>query len=1375
MTHPVQLNGGVPRPEPGFSPTDFFSMAGHLKNSISYPIPPRGLIFTAMSTDLVSETSLDPVVPESPMSLAVKVELPSCVTSESRTVELPASVAESLLDLKQSLAVLPVTQNLTHYAVYCGDRNISDLFDELTTYAEIMEALALPSDSGTLHLHLKQCAYNLAAANAQILRFRESVSLQFIDKSAQDFGCSSGVSNFSNLGLTDLQQSDEDLSSANSTKESENEDKSSDTQKAKPRVELSEHDKAVIADLSEKLIQLEEPSIAGMGQFRRLNSSLKIPIKSVMVSQWSPVPAFRRAKGDLLYLTLQTLESEVFHITCHYSGFYVNKSSSAVFNPDVKLNEKGQAQKHYLLYSLVSMLSPQFQPTMDANEKSLTESSPYPEAYLLPNSTILDAPWVVGTEALVNYPDPSRTQLSLLVKSVEGAEMSTDWNEDIQAIRDLPSTNFQERILKERLMHKTMLDFTRTATSTAIDVIRGNLTAMNAPETPDKQIFLKDGIFYTSPAATADTCESTGGLEAARYLASKDLATIKILNRADVADVHSLVTCIVDYMGKRVICQAPIPGIFDSPEEKVRYGVTSDATTIAHDEQFEESFKLIAKVFHLKPHQVELEDGLKSEAEHLLSVDVKGIVGTDRRKYVIDMAKSTPLDIEFIEKHFDSSVDSSYPHAEALVRHEAIEEWWKREVSVILEDEAKRLDGLADADSKSSEEKPEITIDTDSVVFNPDACRNVNESEADQKVVRDLSRFVSQTLVNEFLDTMKSQLAPFDGSHFTELLHRAGINMRYLGHVAEQAQLREDSCVASVNASIASNEQVVEERRSELAAKDAQLAVDAAALTNKDESHSNASEQKLNPKEDTVETSPLSEDSEGKSEDLPESRATFEADLACYHAIRRLAIEEMIVRSAKHLMRSLSAEIPEYLMLTFVSHFFNCFLGKDINTKPQVTLDAEISEFAPKSASSFINLTCQDISAKIQTEVFKRFRYQLPTEWSNEIVRPVQLMRGLSRQFGIQWKAQDYPFVQSEFMPFQDATAVCSRPSSAKQSRKNKKHSAPAPAPVRVLRDSIFVADDIINFVPVIKDSDYKALCILDILQTASSHIALGDNNLGLALLGELVAIQEQIYGIVNPETARLYSLVATVYAELGFDYQAALLARKAIILTERTLGFDSHETITAYMNSAYYEALTMDLTNALKLYSQAFTLTKFVYGKDHPAMSSTLMSIASNLAEANLIEEATMLNKQALNLSVDINGAESEITASVHYRLAVMLLNSGKFAECLEHAVAAQALFTKLLGPDDRYSIHASKYVSNITKYLEYTKLVSEKKKLEAKQSTLVKPKPVGNKAPQSKSKKANSKKNTTKSTSSIATQSVDEILKFIEGPTSGNKKSKK
>ena len=63
----------------------------------------------------------------------------------------------------------------------------------------------------------------------------------------------------------------------------------------------------------------------------------------------------------------------------------------------------------------------------------------------------------------------------------------------------------------------------------------------------------------------------------------------------------------------------------------------------------------------------------------------------------------------------------------------------------------------------------------------------------DEKLVRDASGFLVETVVPRFVrDCIQLVVTPRDGEGLTAAMHARGINMRYLGQVANLASLRED-------------------------------------------------------------------------------------------------------------------------------------------------------------------------------------------------------------------------------------------------------------------------------------------------------------------------------------------------------------------------------------------------------------------------------------------------------------------------------------------------------------------------------------------------------------------------------------------------------
>ena len=86
-------------------------------------------------------------------------------------------------------------------------------------------------------------------------------------------------------------------------------------------------------------------------------ASLVDSVRNVSFSGWNPPPGNRALQGDLSYLEITTAEGLQAHVTANQEGFYLNQSTSSVFNPE-------RAETHYKSLTLVELLrkiSPSFQ------------------------------------------------------------------------------------------------------------------------------------------------------------------------------------------------------------------------------------------------------------------------------------------------------------------------------------------------------------------------------------------------------------------------------------------------------------------------------------------------------------------------------------------------------------------------------------------------------------------------------------------------------------------------------------------------------------------------------------------------------------------------------------------------------------------------------------------------------------------------------------------------------------------------------------------------------------------------------------------------------------------------------------------------------
>jgi protein TIF31 len=190
-------------------------------------------------------------------------------------------------------------------------------------------------------------------------------------------------------------------------------------------------------------------------------------IRSIAVSPWNPPPYHLRSKGHLLYLVVTTNENEQHHITAHVSGFYVNKSSNASFDPFPRQAPKAK-QAHSLL-TLLEDLSPSFRSTF---QELLEHNAKKDLLTIFQLSNAIPAnPWLVPapTSSLTPHqPDLARTQESYLISGVENTETLRDWNEEFQSTREMPKEAVHDRVFRERLTSKLFADYNDAATRGAM-------------------------------------------------------------------------------------------------------------------------------------------------------------------------------------------------------------------------------------------------------------------------------------------------------------------------------------------------------------------------------------------------------------------------------------------------------------------------------------------------------------------------------------------------------------------------------------------------------------------------------------------------------------------------------------------------------------------------------------------------------------------------------------------------------------------------------------------------------------------------------------------------------------------------------------------
>ncbi|RYC64054.1 hypothetical protein CHU98_g2172 [Xylaria longipes] len=891
-------------------------------------------------------------------------------------------------------------------------------------------------------------------------------------------------------------------------------------------------------------------------------------VKSVSLSPWNPPPYHLRQKGHLLYLIVTTNEGEQYQITSHVGGFYVNKSSNSKFDPTPRAAPK--AYSAHSLLTLLGQVSPSF---LESFEQLLQfNNRREPLATFQMTNAIPAAPWLVPSQSsplCAHSSDITRTQEGYLIAGVDNTDTLRDWNEEFQSARELPKETVQDRVFRERFISKLFADYADAAARGAILVARGEVTPLNPTEGRDAQIFVYNNVFFSFGADGVGTFTSEGGDDAARVATGKDVNGVRIVNQLDIDGLYSPATVVVDYLGKRIVGQTVVPGIFkqrEPGENSIDYGAVEGKDVVAADERFAAPFEKLSQALHVKKHPVWDKDGKRFDLE--ASVETKGLMGTDGRKYVLDLYRITPLDVLWLEENEAKTEEdgTEYPHRMTVLRPELVETlrtfkwsaWVNAEIERIKERSAKDKSENKDSD-ESKEQKDgddeEIgeKIDGSSFSFslNPDAFsgqvpqteEEKKELAADEEDVRNACKHLRDVLVPDFVNDIKSSDLPFpmDGASLAKMMHKRGINMRYLGKIVS----------------------------------------------------------------------------------LCEGPRLLR--------LRDLCLQEVISRALKHVAGKYLRYLPMPLTSACIAHLLNCLLGSAFNSKPVADIDETLKSLYPEADLTFANVTPESLRKEIEIQSLRRFKVTLDADWHTGI-KHLQLLREVSLKLGLQLQAKDFQFVgDSSSTPEKAKEQTNGDGEKSKKKKKKARDGSPASVASSVAAQSTFSADDIVNVVPIVKDSAPKSTISEEALEGGRHSIIQGNRKIGQELLLESLTLHEQIYGILHSDVARAYSSLAQIYYQLEEKEAAVDLARKAVIVSERTIGVDSAETLLYYLNLGLYVHGSGDSKTALAYVKHALNLWKVIYGPDHPDSITTLNNAAVMLQHMQAYHESRIWFEQAL------------------------------------------------------------------------------------------------------------------------------------------------
>ncbi|KAK9748596.1 hypothetical protein RND81_02G069100 [Saponaria officinalis] len=986
-------------------------------------------------------------------------------------------------------------------------------------------------------------------------------------------------------------------------------------------------------------------------------------VESLVFSSLNPPPSHRRLVGDLIYLDVVTLEGSKYCITGTTRVFYVNSTVGSSLDP----KPAKSAFEATTIIGLLQKISPKFKKAFKEISEQKASAHPFEnvQSFLPPNS------WLASYPVPDHRHDAARAENALtLTYGSELIGMQRDWNEELQSCREFPHTTPQERILRNRALYKVTSDFVEAAMNGAIGVINRCIPPINPTDPECFHMYVHNSIFFSFvvdadleqlprkhrsnsnvknivttkphnssskiPGKLSDAVNNGNGVEVnvssreddngavtessddngpvenqlvnseqATYAsANNDLKGTKAYQEADVPGLYNLAMAIIDYRGHRVVAQSVLPGILQGDKsDSLLYGSVDNGKKICWDEDFHSKVLEAAKRLHLKEHTVS--DELGNVFKLAAPVECKGIVGSDDRHYLLDLMRVTPRDANYTgprsrfcilrpelirafchkveaAKRSSNKSDNNAEDCLASDSSKSVNADMGLQTDSCKPVTSTSLDVSEENNKETSEDTFCTTTETSvEISFNPNAftefklAGSPEEITSDEDNVREAGLYLADIVLPKFIqDLCKLEVSPMDGQTLTEALHAHGINVRYIGKVAEGTR------------------------------------------------------------------------------HMPH--------------LWDLCVNEIAVRSAKHLLKNILRDTDDHELGPAISHFFNCFFG-DFQAVPDKSSSNNVQRRSQKkvqgghqkpsrgksrwkngastrtTSSPYLGLSFERLWSEIVD--FARFKYQfdLPDD-ARTRVKKVAVIRNLCQKVGVSLAAHKYDL--GTVSPFQTF--------------------------------------DIMDLQPVVKHSVPVCSEVKDLVDTGKVQLAEGMLGEAYTSFSEAFSILQQVTGPMHREVANCCRYLAMVLYHAGDMAGAIMQQHKELIINERCLGLDHPDTAHSYGNMALFYHGLNQTELALHHMSRALLLLSLSSGPDHPDVAATFINVAMMYQDTDNMATALRYLQEALKKNERLLGEEHIQTAVCYHALAIAFNCMGAYKLSHQHEKKTYEILVKQLGEED-------------------------------------------------------------------------------------------
>lgn len=1054
-------------------------------------------------------------------------------------------------------------------------------------------------------------------------------------------------------------------------------------------------------------------------------------LKVLTTSGWNPPPGPRKMCGDLLYLHVVTLEDRHFHITACPRGFYLNQSTEEVFNP----KPANPSLLCHSLIELLSIVSAAFKRNFALVQKKRMQKHPF-ERVATPYQVYQWAsPVLDHTVDAIRAEDTFSSKLGY-EEHIPG--QTRDWNEELQTTRELPRATLPERLLRERAIFKVHSDFVAAATRGAMAVVDGNVMAINPGEEPKMQMFIWNNIFFSLGFDVRDHYKDLGGDAAAFVAPRNDLQGVRVYSAVDTPGLHTLGTVVVDYRGYRVTAQSIIPGILEKEQEQsVVYGSIDFGTTVLSHPKYMELLSNAGQQLKMMPHSVISANG--ETVELCSSVECKGIIGNDGRHYILDLLRTFPPDVNFLQldddelrediktmgfpiihKHklcclrqelVDSFVEARYFmfiryaafHLQQLSAKRQRENTEQKSIESNKENEAKDLKEEKDNECKKTKrdnKSQEKELKDKKQKKEKDVKKVENQKQEEKEKEKSEKGKEDELLLHENYSDIDTDVAKKIVESITDSIcngdkqeNDSGERSRAVVASAARAvaSLKESEFDVRFNPDVysagikhaATPEQLAKQRHLVKEAAAFLLTTQIPAFVRECLEHTAA----------PMDGMCLTEALHARGVNvryLGRVAAALKphAQLAYLHAI---ALAELLLRAAKHIYTTYLQGCEPMCIGVAVAHFLNCLVGAC--PAPAVSVAESVGAARGSGARGGRGRRARRHATATNASGAAATAASPHSDWRN--LTPKALFAQIKQELKAYWGYELNAESMDSVIEKNDLQKISLLRSFAlkvglqvvlREYDFDNKNKAP------------FTSADIMNIFPVVKHINPRASDAYNFYTTGQNKIQAGAVAEGHELIAEALNLLNNVYGAMHGEIAQCLRMVARLCYVTGDHRDAMAYQQKAVLMSERVNGIDHPYTITEYSHLALYCFANGQVSTALKLLYRARYLALLICGENHPEMALLDSNIALILHAVGEYELSLRFAERALAVTSSTHGARSLKAAVARHLLARTLSCLGDFRAALQHEKETYSIYKQLLGEKHEKTRESSECLRHLT-----------------------------------------------------------------------------